>query len=60
MSYLLHTVDGEDVPITWEEFLEANGELPEETLAEIRALEPGERYGDGGGAAPEWWIERLK
>jgi hypothetical protein len=57
-TYLLHTVDGEKVPVTAEQFF-ADNAADEELRAAITELDVGECHEDGGGAAPEWSIERL-
>lgn len=58
VRYLLKTVDGETVRVTFPEFLEANREMAREDLDAIRLLAPGETFHGGGGASPEWSITR--
>jgi hypothetical protein len=57
--YRMHGVDGDETDLSYAEFLDANRDLPSADLRAIRALKPGETFFGGGGAAPEWWIQRL-
>lgn len=57
--YVLHTVDGSDVAVTLDEFFDDNGSLDFAEVEAIRALTVGETYRSGGGAAPEWSIDRI-
>lgn len=57
-TFKLHTVDGDLVLVTAREFFEDNA-ADAELRAAIIALAVGECFRDGGGAAPEWSIERV-
>jgi hypothetical protein len=59
-SYLLQTVDGDEVPTTLAGFFEENdGGMLEGEREAIEALRVGETYAGGGGAAPQWSIRRT-
>lgn len=45
---------------TLDEFLDANESLDPEEVEAIRALQPGQSYASGGGAAAEWTITHIR